>query len=85
MPTIQRPPRPKEVNMKDYISVGELEYAIRKAKNHFDEWNDVTGVPVKGCSWYYEILSLIEDAVKIGVKVAIMGFDADLSEILNNE
>lgn len=61
---------------------GELEYAIRKAQNLFDEWNDVTGVPVKGCSWYYEILSIIEGAVKIGAKVACEGINADLSDII---
>jgi hypothetical protein len=70
--------------MKDYMTQGELEYAIRKAQNHFDEWNDVTGVPAKSCSWYYEILSLIEDAVKIGAKVACEGINADLSDILED-
>lgn len=67
------------------MTKGELEYAIRKAQIMFDEWNDVTGVPVKGTSWYYEILSLIEDAVKIGAKIACEGIDADLSEILEDK
>jgi hypothetical protein len=33
------------------------------AKNHFDEWNDVTGFVVKGSSYYYELLSVIEDCM----------------------
>ena len=67
------------------MTIGELDYAIRKAQNNFDKWNDATGVPSKGCSWYYEILSLIEDAVEIGARVACEGYDADLSDILDEE
>lgn len=33
------------------------------AKTNLDEWNNVTGVFVKGTSYYYEILSVIEDAL----------------------
>lgn len=33
------------------MTKGEVEYAIRKAQSLYDIWNDVTGVPTKGCSW----------------------------------
>jgi len=65
------------------MTKGELNYAIRQALNVFDEWNDVTGAIPKGISWYYEAQACIEDAVRIGAKIAIQGMDADLSEILN--
>lgn len=66
------------------MTKGEVEYAIRKAQSLYDIWNDVTGVPAKGCSWYYETLSIIEDAVRIGAKVATDGINADLSDIVKD-
>lgn len=62
---------------------GELAYAIRKALNNFDTWNDSTGCFTKGTSYYYECQSVIEDAVKIGAKVACEGIEADLSDIVD--
>ena len=44
---------------------GQLEYAIRKAHERFDQWNDVTGIITKQSGYYYEALGIIEDAVKI--------------------
>lgn len=61
---------------------GELEYAIRMALNNFDNWNDSTGYFPKASSYYYEIQSVIEDAVKIGSKIACEGIDTDISDIL---
>jgi hypothetical protein len=29
----------------------------------FDSWNDITGAIHNGCSWYYEVLSVIDDIV----------------------
>lgn len=60
---------------------GELEYAVRQALNNLDKWNDITGYLQKGTSYYYEIQGVIEDAVKIGSKIAIEGINADLSDI----
>lgn len=67
------------------MTKGELQYAIRKAFEAFDNWNDVTGVINKQCSYYWEMLGVIEDAVKIGAKVAMLGTRADLSEELEKE
>lgn len=50
---------------------GQSEYAKRKALELFDEWNDVTGCFDKFTSYYYEICSVIEDAVEIGSMVAL--------------
>lgn len=50
---------------------GQHEYATRKAHELFDAWNDVTGVFPKFTGYYYEILSVIEDAVRVGSMVAL--------------
>jgi len=63
------------------MTKGEVSYAIRKAQGLFDEWNDVTGAISKRNSWYFEVLAVIEDAVRIGALVACQGIEADLSEI----
>jgi len=60
---------------------GQLDYAIRKALDIMDEWNDCTGTVIKFSSYYYELCSVVSDAVKIGVKVAIYGKDADLKNL----
>ena len=49
---------------------GRLEQAKRHALHNFDEWNSVTGFPTPHTSYYYEITSLIEDAVEFGFGVA---------------
>lgn len=64
------------------MTKGELEYAIRQALNNLDNWNEVTGCFPKGTSYYYEMQSIVEDAVKIGSKIACEGIEADLSDIL---
>lgn len=53
------------------LSVGEMEYAKRRALNIFDKWNDITGFVPKFTSYYYEIQSVIEDAVDCGAQVAL--------------
>ena len=63
------------------MTKGELDYAIRQALNKFDDWNDSTGALAKGTSWYYEAQGCIEDAVRIGARVACEGIDTDLSDI----
>lgn len=67
------------------MTQGELDYAIRQALNNFDKWNDCTGAIPKGTSWYYEAQTCIEDAVKIGAKIACEGTEADLSDITEEE
>lgn len=66
---------------------GELDYAIRQALNNLDRWNNCTGVVKKGSGYYYELQSVVEDAVKIGSRIAIMGIEVGLSldDILNDE
>jgi len=65
------------------MKIGELDYAIRKALNVFDEWNDVTGLITKHTGYYYEAQACIADAVKIGAKVALFGAKADLDNLDN--
>lgn len=50
---------------------GEIGFAIRRALNIFDKWNDCTGVVPKFSSYYYEMQGCIEDAVRCGVQVAV--------------
>jgi hypothetical protein len=52
------------------MTKGELERAIRRAHNNFDIWNDCTGAINVHSSCYYEILSVIEDAVHFGAQAA---------------
>lgn len=52
------------------MTKGQLDDAVRRALNILDRWNDVTGVVVRGSGYYYEIQSVIEDAVKCGAQAA---------------
>ena len=49
---------------------GELDDAIRRALNILDTWNDTTGAVGKATSTYYELQSVIEDAVHCGAQAA---------------
>jgi hypothetical protein len=49
---------------------GELDNAVRRALNIFDKWNDVTGYVTPHQGYYYEIQSLIVDAVHCGAQAA---------------
>ena len=53
------------------MTAGELDGAIRRALNVFDEWNDVAGLIPKNCGTYYEMQSVIEDAVHCGAQAAL--------------
>jgi len=69
------PKTPAPVGLHAVVSpqpdtAGRLEQAKRHALHHFDEWNSVTGVPHPHTGHYYEIASLIEDAVEFGYGVA---------------
>lgn len=48
-------------------------YAERKALEVFDKWNDVTGIVVPCSGYYSEIKGVIEDAVHIGIQMALKG------------
>jgi len=51
----------------------QVNYAERKAMELFDKWNDVTGI-IAPCSGYYsEARGVIEDAVNIGIQMALKG------------
>ncbi len=50
---------------------GEVDFAVRRALNIFDEWNDVTGYVPKFSGYYYELQSVIEDAVHCGFQRAL--------------
>jgi hypothetical protein len=63
------------------MNKGELDYATRMALNHFDRWNDVTGVFGRGTGYYYEMQGIIEDCVKIAAKLACEGINVSISEI----
>jgi uncharacterized heparinase superfamily protein len=52
------------------MTQGELDDATRRALNLLDNWLEVTGCIVKGCTWYYELQSVIEDAVHCGAQAA---------------
>lgn len=64
------------------MNKGELDYAKRKALEVFDKWNDISGAISKRGGWYYEVLSCIEDAVKIGAIVALCGIEVDLNDAI---
>lgn len=52
---------------------GEVQEAERLALNEFDKWNDITGFVQKHTGYYYELQGLIEDAVHIGIQMALAG------------
>lgn len=52
------------------MTLGELADAKRWALSRFDEWVEVTGFVDSRSSYYYELQSIIEEAVEIGAGVA---------------
>jgi hypothetical protein len=55
------------------MNKSEVYYAERKALENFDEWNDASGMFDTKCGYYPEIISVIEDAVHIGIQMALFG------------
>ena len=51
----------------------QVDYAVRKALENFDRWNEVTGVVEVNSGHYSEISSVIEDSVYIGIQMALSG------------
>jgi len=50
---------------------GEVKKAERIALNIFDKWNNVTGFLQEDSGYYYELQSIIEDAVHVGIQSAL--------------
>lgn len=55
------------------MNKGQVADAETIALNSLDKWNDVTGALDKNGSWYRECQSVIEDAVHIGIQMALNG------------
>ena len=55
------------------MTKGKVEKAERIALNEFDKWNDITGFVQEDTGYYYEIQSIIKDAVHIGIQMSING------------
>jgi hypothetical protein len=53
------------------MTKGQIESAIRRALDIFDEWNDCTGFVKKHTGYYYEMQGIIEDAVHCGAQEAL--------------
>lgn len=49
------------------VSEKGLEQRKAAAVNILDEWVEATGVVTAGCSWHFELKSIVEDAVEIGL------------------
>lgn len=68
------------------MNKGEHEFATRKALEIFDSWNDTTGVVEPLTGSYYEILGIIEDAVRIGSMIALnVNFSVKDGELVYNQ
>ena len=55
------------------MNKGKVDKAERLALNEFDKWNDVTGFVQEHTGYYYELQSVIKDAVHIGIQIALNG------------
>lgn len=55
------------------MTKGQIADAERRALYELDRWNDVTGFIAPGSGTFYEIQAIIEDAVHIGIQMALYG------------
>lgn len=55
------------------------------AHRMFDSWNDITGAIHNGCSWYYEVLSVIDDIVGMVYGITKRQAENKLKELENGE
>lgn len=53
------------------MTQGEMKDAQRRALNILGKWIEVTGAMQVGTSWYYELQSIVEDAVHCGAQAAL--------------
>ena len=56
------------------MTEGELQDAIRRALGLLDSWVQCTGALQTATSYYYELQSIIEDAVHCGAQAATGDF-----------
>lgn len=66
------------------ITEGRLNDAIRRALNILDGWNDVAGAVEKHTGTYYELQSVVEDAVRCGAQAACGVHELLESELSSN-
>lgn len=59
------------------------EYAKRTALNNLDIWLGETGAISECSSWYYELQSIIEDAVKVGYEASVSSLEGALQSARN--
>lgn len=52
------------------MKTGELNNAVRRALNIFDQWVDTTGFVEPHTGYYYELQGLMEAAVHCGAQAA---------------
>lgn len=55
------------------LKKSHIDMAERIAVSNFDKWNEVSGFAEPHSGYYSEILAVIEDAVHIGVQMALFG------------
>lgn len=70
------------------MTIGQVKDAERLALNELDKWNKVTGFIKPGTSYYYEMQAVIEDAVHIGIQMALRGkveYDDDDNVVKKNK
>ncbi len=68
------------------MTKGQVADAERKALNVLDDWNEVTGALDVNGSLYRECQSVIEDAVHIGIQMALYGnvlYEEDMQVVRN--
>lgn len=56
------------------MEIGEIESAERRALNMLDRWLEVAGLVEKHTGYYYELQSVIKDAVHCGIQQAVGDF-----------
>jgi len=70
----------KLLQEKYRMKQGKVDNAVRRALNIFDNWNDTTGFILPHTGYYYELQSVIEDAVHCGIQQAL-----EINEKLESE
>lgn len=55
------------------MNKGQVADAERKALNILEEWNEITGALDVNSSWYRECQSVVQDALHIGIQMALYG------------
>ena len=55
------------------MNKAQTEYAVRKAYENLDKWNEITGFVKINSGYYCELLSIIEDSIHIGIQMALKG------------